>query len=186
VRIGLKRASRIALAWGRIASLGFFLSLGCLGGVNGESLPLIPRSQGLNTDTNPLLITDWKTQDAQNVRTDESGGIRPRLGFVSFSTQVPDQQWVFYHSNGTRYIIARSSDRIMASQGNSNFTIFIATVDPTQTTAGSALGDRWYFGNNTDVLKYWNSNSVIVTSGSNPKSFSSSLSDWIVWRRKIL
>ena len=142
-------------------SLLIFIAAGL---ARGEVLPILPKAQGLNTDTNPLLITDGKTPDAENILSDESGGLRPRLGFTRFSTQTVSQEWVFPHSNGTRYIIGRTSNTIMASIGNSNFTIFVATVDPNQRTAAAVLGDKWFFGNQTDVLKYWDSGAVIVTS----------------------
>jgi len=100
------------------------------------------------------------------VVTDELGGIKPREGFVRFSTQAIDQEWIFAHSNGTRYFIVRTSTQLLASTGESNFTVFIATVDRNVQTAAAQLGDRWFFGNTTDILKYWDGSAVVTTSQS--------------------
>ncbi len=119
---------------------------------------------GLDTDTHPLWIDSTKTPDSQNVITDEGPGIKPREGFSVYSSTRSDNLWVFAHSDGTRYLITQTSGTLVADNGNQDFSIIIATVDSNQTTAASALGDRWYFSNKTDGLYYWDSESVVAAS----------------------
>lgn len=102
--------------------------------------------------------------DSQNVRTDQTAGIQPRLGFTSFSTEPSKNIWPFSHSNGTKYVITQSSNILKANIGDGVFSIGIATVDPNVTTVGAQLGDNFFFSNVTNGLKYWDSNNVFTGS----------------------
>lgn len=126
--------------------------------LNAQNLPLT-QFGGLDTDNDPLFVQDGMTPDAENVNTDDTLGISPRKGFTQFSTQTPQNQWVFSHSNGTRYIIIRSSNVLKADTGTGAFAITVGTVEAGVNTVGSALGNLWYYSNITDGLKYWNTSS---------------------------
>ena len=122
----------------------------------------INQFKGLITDDDPLFIDG--TPDSQNVVTDVGSGLNPRQGFIPFSTETCRKKlYQFPHSNGTKYIISIDSGNVKANTGAGNFTIFISTVDPSVKTVGATLGDRFYFCNQTDGLKYWDSSNVVVS-----------------------
>jgi len=124
----------------------------------------LPRPRGLNTDDSEITMQDGQSPDALNVVTDVINGIKPRKGFVAFSTETSISKWVFPLSNGTRYLINQSSGTLKATAGITNFTVFVGTVDVNVLTVGVAFGDRFYYGNQTDGLKYWDGNSVTISS----------------------
>lgn len=117
---------------------------------------------GLNSDDSPLSLVGGQTPDSQNIQTDAGPGIQGRNGYVSFSTQTSNNLWEFPNSNGTRYLITQSSNTLKASTGGSSFTIKISTVAFNVTTVGAVLGDKFFFANTTDGLKYWDGASVSV------------------------
>ncbi len=133
-----------------------------------ESIP-VSEFGGIDTDNDPLFLIG-KANDSQNVNTDEAQGISPRLGFTRFSTEPSKGLGVFSHSNGVNYIITQSSNVLKANTGDGEFVIVIATVDPNVPTATSQLGDKLFFVNINDPLKYWDTN--IVVSVSTPINFS--------------
>lgn len=136
------------------------------GGGGGQTAQILPINEfhGLNTDDDPLFLKNGQTEDAENVVTDDGNGLSGRQGYARLSTQTASNLWTFPHSNGNTYIIAQSSGEIRASLGGSNFTIFIATVDPNIDTVATNLGDRFYFANRTDGLKYSTGSVAIVSS----------------------
>ena len=133
--------------------------------IHAQNLPLT-QFGGLDTDNDPLFVQDGMTPDAENVNTDDALGISPRKGFTRFSTQTPQNQWVFSHSNGTRYIIIKSSNLLKADTGLGTFVLTVSTVAFNINTVASALGDLWYFSDTENGLKYWNTSSATVVSPS--------------------
>lgn len=121
---------------------------------------------GLNTDDNPLTLIDGKTPDSENVVTDNGPSLEGRNGFVTFSTETTKDLWEFPLSDGTRYLITHSSDTLKATTGGSNFNIYVSSVAPDIQTVATVLGDRFYFANTVDGLKYWDGTSVVVASAS--------------------
>lgn len=123
---------------------------------------------GINTDDNSITLTEGQTPDSLNVVTDDGPGLQGRKGTIQFSTQVCVDLWEFPNTNGTRYMICRSTmtGTLVASNGDSTFDIAIGTVPTDRKTVGSALGDRFYYANTLDGLKYWNTTSVVVASAS--------------------
>lgn len=115
---------------------------------------------GLNTLADPLYLTK-QTPDSENIISDEGSGIKPRLGYISFSTESSRNLYSFYVSNGSKYLVTQSSGILKATTGGSNFDIFVATVDPSVTTSVTSLGDKLYFTNTTDGLKYWDLSNVV-------------------------
>src|SRR3990167_8705854 len=128
-----------------------------------SSIPL-DQFGGLDTDSDPTYVKEGRSQDSQNVSTDEFQGLTPRKGFVRFSTQTSDELWTFSPSNGVNYIITRSSHILKANFGDGVFVLTVGTVNPDVHTSGTQLGDRWYFTNITDGLKYWDTNTTSVAS----------------------
>ncbi|RTL20771.1 MAG: hypothetical protein EKK55_17450 [Rhodocyclaceae bacterium] len=119
---------------------------------------------GLDTDTAEILLQDDETPDSENVITDEFASLGPRKGFVQYSTTSASNIWTFPHSNGTRYIIIQSGGNILADTGSGLFATTISTVSASDTTVGTVLGDKFYFANKTDGLKYWDTSTVTVAS----------------------
>lgn len=120
---------------------------------------------GLNTDDARLLLQNGQTADSENVVTDEpGGGLSGRKGFVEFSTSPAKAIWEFPHSSGARYIIIHSSHNLLADTGSGTFSTLVSTVAADLVTVGAVLGDKFYFSNTTDGLKYWNTTSVTVAS----------------------
>ena len=128
-----------------------------------ESLNLGP-FRGLDTDNDPLFVKTGMAADARNILTDTNEGLGPRMGFVQFSTESGSGgPWVFPHSDGTRYLITQSSNVLKATEGGTNFTIILGTINTEVRTAGASLGDVFYWSS-ADGLKRWDTNSVTVTS----------------------
>lgn len=111
---------------------------------------------GLNTDNASITLQEGQTPDSENVLTDVGPGLTGREGFVRKSTSSFTAGWQFPKSNGTRYLIIRSSGTLKASLDNGQtFTVSVGTVAAGVKTAGASLGDRFYYVNQTDGLKYW-------------------------------
>ena len=145
-----------------------FLSILVLTGAAGIAWNIlqISRFAGLDTDNDPLMLKEGQTPDSENVVTDDILGLGPRKGFVQFSTQTGKAHWVFNHSNGSRYLIVQDSDTLKATTGGNSFSITIGTVDSRVVTAATQLGDKWFYSNTTDGLKYWDTSTVFTaTSG---------------------
>lgn len=122
---------------------------------------------GLDTDTNPLFLSEDRTPDSQNVITDDGPGLGPRKGFVSFSTETASAQgWVFSPSNGTKYHIIRVGGNLLATTGSGTYDVTVGTVSSSVDSAGTQFGDRFYFTNTVDGLKYWNMSSVTTVDAS--------------------
>lgn len=117
---------------------------------------------GLNTKDSPMTLIG-QSPDSENVVTDDGNGLTGRKGFVTSSTEPSSALWTFPMSNGTRYLITRSSNTLKATTGTS-FTVTVSTVANGVETVGTPLGDKWYFANTTDGLKYWDGSSVVLAS----------------------
>lgn len=121
---------------------------------------------GLNTDDAPAVLPQNQTPDSQNVLTDIGPGIVPRDGFFGLSTTTCQGGiWPFIHSNGTRYVICHdtSENRLKASSNQGiTFNITVSTVAANINTAVTALGDKLYFVNTSDGIKYWDTSSVTL------------------------
>jgi hypothetical protein len=128
-----------------------------------EVLP-ITKFGGLNSDDSPILIGADETPDSQNVVTDDGPGLQGRKGFIQYSTEPSSGLWEFPLSNGTRYIITKSNGRLKAATSSNPgaFTISIATVPTDRVTVATALGDKFFFADTLNGLKYWNTTSVVV------------------------
>jgi hypothetical protein len=72
--------------------------------------------------------------------------------------------WIFAKSDGTRYLITHSGNNLKADTGAKTFTLVVSTVAATITTAGTQLGDYFYFSNLTDGLKRWDGATVSIAS----------------------
>lgn len=123
-----------------------------------------PRPLGLNTDEDASKLEDGHTSDAENVVTDDIAGILGRKGYVNFSTEASRNLWVFPHSSGNNYLITQSSGVLRATLGTSSFSVTIGTVATTELTEAASLGDKFYWVNVADGLKYWDTNTVYVAS----------------------
>lgn len=128
----------------------------------------INQFSGINTDDSSVLLTNGQTPDSLNVVTDDGPGLKGRKGTIKFSTQICADMWEFPHSNGTRYLVCRSTinGTLTATSGGGTFNVYIASIPTDRVTVGTPLGDKFYFANTTDGLKYWNATSVTVASTS--------------------
>lgn len=125
---------------------------------------VLQQPKGLNTESSPATLQNGQTPDSENVVTDLGPGLQPRQGFTLCNTSSSTAQWFFPNSNGTRYQIIQSGGRLLADTGGCTFAITVSTVDATAPTAGAALGDKFFFTNTTDGLKYWDTANVVVAS----------------------
>lgn len=130
---------------------------------NAAILP-ISEFSGLNTEASPATLQGGQTPDSENVVTDEFGGLQPRQGFTLCHTSSSTAQWVFPHSGGTIYQIIQSGNVLKADTGGCTFSVTISTVASGINTAAAVLGDRFYFTNTTDGLRYWDTSTVTVAS----------------------
>jgi len=119
---------------------------------------------GMMKDVDPLALEDSMAADSENVITDLGNGIQPRDGYIAYSTEPSKALWVFAKSDGTRYLITHSGDSLKADSGNKTFATVISTVAPSIVTAGSQLGDYFYFCNTVDGLKRWDGATVTIAS----------------------
>jgi hypothetical protein len=136
------------------------LALLSFSGLHAETLS-INKFGGLNTDDSPLTL-DGQTPDSQNVVTDDGPGVKGRQGFIVFSTDPASGMWEFPVSNGTRYIIKayKSAGLLKANTGDGNFTTTISTIPTDRDIVASPLGDKFFFSDTTNGLKYWNTAST--------------------------
>jgi hypothetical protein len=154
----------------RWAKLGAFLLLtlpaGLLRAQPDEPQQRLPIRQfgGINTKFNPLALENGQTPDSQNVVTDLGQGIEGRQGFVSFSTDAAKGMWTFSLSNGTKYFIRQSTTTgtLAASTGNGTFNVLIGTAPSNVVVSAAQLGDKWFYADQTNGLKYWNGTAVTV------------------------
>ena len=142
----------------------FFLTSFFLSAILFAEVFQFPRPRGLNSDESELFLKEGQTPDAENVVTDNINGIEPRGGFTSFSTETSKKLWVFPHSSGVTYLITVSSNQLKATTGGSNFNIGISTISLDNLPAGSSLGDRFYFVDTKNGLKYWDTTSTVLSS----------------------
>ena len=129
----------------------------------------INQFSGLNSDDSSLLLQEGQTPDSENVATDLGPGVQGRQGFVIFSTETTSGysgMWEFAKSDGTRYLITRSGTKLKATttSGSGRFTIVISTIPTDRIVACSPLGDKFFFADTTNGLKYWNGTSVTLAS----------------------
>lgn len=115
-------------------------------------------------DVDPLALEDSMAADSENVITDLGNGVQPRDGYIAYSTEPSKALWVFAKSDGTRYLITHSGNSLKADSGSKEFAVVISTVAPSIVTAGSQLGDYFYFCNTVDGLKRWNGSTVTIAS----------------------
>ncbi len=139
------------------------------------ALPLLPLAaaaeslfinefNGLNPDHSPATLTRGQTPDSENVVTDEGPGLQPRQGFTLCKASSATAQWVFPYSSGTRYQIIQSGGVLKADIGDCTFAITVSTVASGVDTTAAVLGGKFFFGNTTDGLKYWDTSAVAVAS----------------------
>lgn len=119
---------------------------------------------GMMKDVDPLALEDSMSADSENVITDLGNGIQPREGYIAYSTEPSKALWVFAKSNGTRYPITHSGDSLKADSGDKTFSVAVSTVATGIVTAGSQLGDYFYFCNTVDGLKRWDGATVTIAS----------------------
>lgn len=142
----------------------FLVTLFLTGSLSAAEIYPFNQFSGLNTDDNPLQLQDGQTPESENVLTDEGPGIQGRKGFIVFSTEPASSLWEFPLSDGTRYIITKSGSNLKADTGDGTFNIQVSTVPSDRITAASVLGDRFYFADTLNGLKYWNGTSVVIAS----------------------
>lgn len=128
-----------------------------------EVLP-INQFSGINTDDSPLSLQNGQTPDSENVVTDEGFGIRGRSGYIRYSTESASSFIAeFPLSNGTRYLITRSGSNLKATT-DGTFSVLVGTVPTDRTIAYATLGDKFFYSDTLNGLKYWNGTSVTVAS----------------------
>ena len=135
---------------------------------------------GMMNDIDPLALPDGVAADSENVITDLGNGIQPREGYISYSTEPSKALWVFAKSNGTRYLITHSGNSLKADSGNKTFAVTISTVAPSIVTAGSQLGDYFYFCNTVDGLKRWDGTTVSVASAT------MTMNQLVTWKGRLV
>jgi len=118
---------------------------------------------GLNTDDSPLTLTEGQTPDSENVVTDDGPGIKGRLGEIRYSTESSTGLWEFPMSNGTRYLITKSSNTLKATT-NGTFSVVVSTVPTDRDLGVAVLGDKLFFCDSLNGLKYWDGSSVTTSS----------------------
>jgi hypothetical protein len=121
----------------------------------GAATVSVNQFSGLNTEDSALSLADGQSPDSENVVTDEGPGLSGRQGFIQRSTEPITGLWQFPKSDGTRYLIVRSSNTLKASLDGQSFTIAVASLPANTSVACAALGDRFYFVSTADGLKYW-------------------------------
>ena len=133
-----------------------------------EAYPIPNFSQGVVTRYNPALIPENSVQWAENVYFDVEGGITRRKGYSQFNSSVfPDSQsvrgiWPFTADDGTRYILALSSETIYKATTDGEFTAIsglngFSTVSDMDATT---LSGKIWFTNGTDAVSTWDGSST--------------------------
>lgn len=133
-------------------------------GAAAEQAIRINQFGGLLEDTDPLALPDGMASESNNVITDLGTGLESRDGYIAYATEPAKALWVFAKSNGTRYVIAHSSNSLKADSGSKTFAIAVSTVAAGIITAGAQLGDYFYFCNTVDGLKRWDGTTTSVAS----------------------
>lgn len=151
-----------------IKRLLLLIIVGFLAAVIYADVKTVSEFGGLNTDDNPLFLKN-KTPDSEDVETDNGTGLEPRNGFISFSTEPSRNLFSFYVSNGDKYLITQSSGQIKATVGGGSFSVFVSTVSPDVVTYVTGLGDKLFFCNTVDGLKYWDLSTVTTVGTYRPK-----------------
>lgn len=143
-----------------------------------QELPLekfsIPNfSCGVMSRYSPILIGDNCLQSAKNVYFDEQGVSR-RKGYSQFNSTVFTNAkstrglWPYTASDGTRYLVALSSQTIYKSGTDGVFSAIAGLSSLSAISdmdAISYLGKIW-FANGTDSMAYWDGTSTkTVTEG---------------------
>lgn len=147
----------------RVALLLAFLGLGVLARADQQTYNFNSFG-GLDTESPDAAMQPNSTPDAENGVTDLGPGLRPRDGFVLCQASSATAQWVFPLSNGTRYQIIQSGGRLLADTGGCTFAVTVSTVDAAVNTAAAVLGDKFFFMDTTNGLKYWDGVNVAVAS----------------------
>ena len=145
----------------RISVLCLTLFLGCSPGF-AETLS-INQFGGVDPVNDPLFVKSGMAQESENIVSDIALGLAPRTGFVAFSTEASNGQWIFPLANGSSYRITESSGVLKAVLNGNNFTITLSTINTTVRTAAAALGDKFYWAS-ADGLKHWDTSVVVVDS----------------------
>lgn len=130
-------------------------------------------SAGVVTRYSPILIPDNSVQWAKNVYFDEQGVSR-RKGYSQFNSTVFTNAkstrglWPYTASDGTRYLVALSSQTIYKSGTDGVFSAIAGLSSLSAISdmdAISYLGKIW-FANGTDSMAYWDGTSTkTVTEG---------------------
>ncbi|MEA3432561.1 MAG: hypothetical protein U9R01_07840, partial [candidate division WOR-3 bacterium] len=142
------------------------INLGAQNTLKSFSIPNF--NAGVITQYNPVLIPDNSVQWAENVYFDVDGGATRRKGISQFNSSVfPDSQpvrgiWPFTADDGTRYILALSSETIYRATTSGEFEAisglsgYSAISDMDATTL---MGKIW-FTNGVDSVAWWNGSST--------------------------
>lgn len=132
----------------------------------------INQFNGINTDFLDIYLQNGQSPDSLNVVTDEGLGLTIRKGWSTFSTDTAKQIWEFPLGT-TRYMIAASTTGVLkagipvknaAGVETLNLTITISTIPTNRDLAATILGDRFYFADDINGLKYWAGGSVVLSS----------------------
>ena len=136
---------------------------------DGEHVTSINQFHGINSDASAITLIGGQTPDSQNIQDDVDLGLSGRLGFIQFSTEPSRGIWSFGKSDGTRYVITASSN-ILKATTNTSFTTTISTIAIAVPTYATSLGDKFFFVNTTDGLKYWNGTNAAIAVDSSKKA----------------
>ena len=125
----------------------------------------VNKFSGLNTDDSTLTLQNGQTPDSANAVTDNGPGLQGRRGYVRYSTEPATSIWEFPLSNGIRYIIVNTGGGFLkADTGDGVFNVMVGTVPTDRIVSGSVLGDRFYYVDTLNGLKYWTGSAVTVAS----------------------
>ena len=122
---------------------------------------------GVVSRYSPILIPDNAVQDARNVYFDEYGVTR-RKGYSKFNaTALTDTKsvrglWSFTADDGSRYLVALSSETIFAAPTSGIFTAITGLSGLSSASdmdAVAYLGKIW-FANGVDAMSYWTGSST--------------------------
>lgn len=151
--------------------VAFFLASPVLGKGPEQFLDVQDFHCGIDSYHSSLTIDDCHVQEALNGYFDKDAAFVKRGGYTTaFSSKTYSYSglWSYQDTSGNIWMVARSSDTIMATTGigTSNFNIKIATVSASNTVnAVSAFGNI-YFVDQTQGVYYWNGTSTTYVSGS--------------------
>lgn len=123
----------------------------------------INQFSGINSDDSPLTLQNGQTPDSRNLLTDDGPGVQGRKGFVQYSTESSSGLYEFPLSNGTRYLITKSGSNLKATT-DGKFSVLIGTVPTDRIIAVAVLGDKFFYSDTLNGLKYWDGTSVTTSS----------------------